>query len=271
MAEYDDRGEMQIGEVLKGARTRQGLDVRTVEERTKIRTKYLRALESEDWDVLPSHAYAKGFLHTYARVLGLDADALVDEFRRQVEAPKRPTYPVAGEPVLERRRRLDERPRGPRWGPIAGVGAAVTVAFLLLLGLTGGGDDDGDGRGDRAERREARQERQERRRRAARNRSQTAEGPVRLRLVLRDDVRVCLVGDGDRPLVDGQVLPEGSEELFEAERFRLAFPSGYEPDQVRLFLDGERRALPEAEGPAAYRIRPPGRLRPAPDPGPGCP
>lgn len=277
MADYDERGTMEIGEVLKGARTRQGLDIRTVEERTKIRTKYLRALENEDWDVLPSPAYAKGFLYTYARLLGLDADALVDEFRRQVEVPSRPTYPVGGEPVLERRRRLDERPRGPRWGPMLGIGAAAVVVFLLVLGLAGGGDDDGGG--DRADRREARQERQElrrerrqQRRRAARRQAEAAAaGPVRVRLVLRDDVRVCLIGDGEQPLIDGQVLPAGSEELFEADRFRLGFPSGFDPGQLRLFVGGERTDLPEIDGPAAFRIRPPGRVRRAPDPGPGCP
>ncbi|HSI79974.1 MAG TPA: helix-turn-helix domain-containing protein [Solirubrobacterales bacterium] len=276
MAEYDERGTMQIGEVLKGARTRQGLDIRTVEERTKIRTKYLRALENEEWDVLPSAAYAKGFLRTYGRLLGLDADALVDEFRRQVEVPSRPSYPVGGEPVLERRRRLDERRGGPRWGAILGVAAAAVVVFLLVLGLTGGDDDGG---GDRADRRGTRQERQERRRERRQQRrqavrreaEQAAAGPVRLRLVLRDDVRVCLIGDGGRPLIDGQVLPGGSEELFEADRFRLGFPSGFAPDQLGLFVDGERRSLPEVDGPASFRIRPLGRIRRAPDPGPGCP
>ena len=77
---------MRIGEVLKRSRTRQGIEIADVEERTKIRTKYLRALESEEWDVLPSPAYAKGFLRTYAQLLGLDADAIVDEYRRQVES-----------------------------------------------------------------------------------------------------------------------------------------------------------------------------------------
>ena len=86
MATRDEADGLPIGEVLKRTRTRRKLDIRTVEERTKIRIKYLRALENEEWEVLPAPAYAKGFLRTYAQFLGLDGDALVDEYRRTVEA-----------------------------------------------------------------------------------------------------------------------------------------------------------------------------------------
>ena len=97
-------GEMRIGQVLEQRATRAGLEIADVEEQTKIRAKYLRALESEDWDELPSSAYAKGFLRTYSQLLGLDAEALVDEYRRQVESElDEPSYPL-GDQVLERRR-----------------------------------------------------------------------------------------------------------------------------------------------------------------------
>jgi cytoskeleton protein RodZ len=76
--EQPDRGP-QIGSVLKETRKRQGIDIRTVEEMTKIRIKYLRALENEEWDTLPGPAYARAFLRTYAELLGLDGEALVDE------------------------------------------------------------------------------------------------------------------------------------------------------------------------------------------------
>ena len=272
MAGYDRRSGIQIGEVLKATRTRLGLDIRTVEERTKIRTKYLRALENEDWEVLPSIAYAKGFLRTYARALGLDGDALVDELRRQVESSGESVYPVS-EHVLEHRRRPGEPRGGPRIGAILGIGAAVAVVILLILGLTGGGDDD---RGDRAERREARQERQQARRERDRRRERRQEaraeaGPVTLRIVLEQDVHICLVGDDDQPLIDGQVVAAGTEDSFEASRFLLQFPSGYDPDQLQLVLGGEPAELPDVSGPAAFRIVPPGDLREAPAPGPECP
>jgi cytoskeleton protein RodZ len=266
---------MQIGDVLKSTRTRQGLDIRTVEERTKIRAKYLRALENDDWEVLPGAAYAKGFLRTYARLLGLDADALVDEYRRQVEVAQQTPYGIA-DGVLERHRRPDDLSNaGPGLGAVLAVAVALGAVLLLVIGVTGGGDAERD----RAERREARQERREARREQRRERRQARErerqgqsGPLTLRLVTDAAVHVCLVGDGDRPLIDGQVLVGGSEERFEARRFRLTFPSGYDGDQFRLFVAGDREQLPDAAGPAAYRITAPGGIQPARrPPGPGCP
>lgn len=276
MADYDQRPGIEIGEVLKATRTRQGLDIATVEERTKIRTKYLRALENEEWEVLPSPAYAKGFLRTYAQLLGLDGDALADEFRRQVEVSRRQTYPVS-EPVLKHRRRFNEPPRGPRLGALLAVGAAAAVVVLLILGLIGGGDGDGgdpergERRSDRQERRQEQQRKRRRRERRREARQGGAQGPVRLRMVMNADVPVCLVGDGERPLIAGQVVSAGTEESFAARRFVLQFPSGYDSDQLRLFLNGERERLPEGTGPTAYRITGPGRVRRAPDPGRGCP
>jgi cytoskeleton protein RodZ len=272
MANDPNRTRMQIGEVLRGSRARQGLDMRTVEERTKIRIKYLRALESENWEVLPGPAYAKGFLRTYARFLGIDADALVDEYRRQVEVARQTPYGIA-DGVLERHRRPSESSNGAGLGTVLGVAAVLGIVLVVVLGITGGGDADRE----RAERREARQERREARREQRRERRQARQrerqgqsGPVTLRLVTDAAIHVCLIGDGDRPLIDGQVLPAGSEEQFEAQVFRLAFPSGYDGDQFRLFIGGERERLPEAGGPTAYRIRG-GRVRPARPPGPGCP
>jgi cytoskeleton protein RodZ len=272
MAQFEASDGIRIGEVLKETRTRQGLEIRTVEERTKIRIKYLRALENEEWDVLPNHAYAKGFLRTYAQVLELDGDALVDEYRRQVESAGEESYSV-GEPVLEQRRRLGEPPSGPPIITWVGVGAVVIVAILLGVGLLGG--DDGDD--DRADRREARAEKREERRQEQRREQrqqeaqQAAEETIQLRLVMESDVAVCLLGDGERPLIDGQVLLAGNEESFEARRFELRFPSGFDVGQFELFLNGDRRRLGETLGPSAYTITPPDRVRPAPEPGQECP
>src|SRR5213596_2884962 len=136
----EDEG-LPIGEKLKRARSRQKLEIRAIEDRTKIRIKYLRALENEDWDVLPNPAYARGFLRTYAQAVGLDADALVDEYRRTVEhtQPGGQAYPL-GEPVLETRRRMGAgSPWTPRVAVLGGV-AVLILAVLLVLGLTGNGE-----------------------------------------------------------------------------------------------------------------------------------
>ena len=63
------------------------IDINEVETRTKIRAKYLRALENEEWDLLPGEIYVKSFLRTYGEYLGLDTRQLVDDFRRQYEPP----------------------------------------------------------------------------------------------------------------------------------------------------------------------------------------
>jgi hypothetical protein len=70
----------ELGNSLRDARTKQGLDLPQVELATKIRAKYLRALEDEAFDVLPSETYVKGFLRSYAESLGLDGQLYVDEY-----------------------------------------------------------------------------------------------------------------------------------------------------------------------------------------------
>ena len=106
-------GQLRIGDALIAARARADLDLKQVEERTKIRAKYLRALEEEDWDELPSASHAKGFLRTYAQLLGLDAELLVDEYRRQVEPGAEGIAGPLSDRLLERRRSAGGR-QGPR-------------------------------------------------------------------------------------------------------------------------------------------------------------
>ncbi len=70
----------EIGSSLREARLRQQLDFPELELATKIRSKYLRALEEEQFDVLPAQTYVKGFLRNYADQLGLDGQLYVDEY-----------------------------------------------------------------------------------------------------------------------------------------------------------------------------------------------
>src|SRR5881227_4272520 len=76
-----------IGSTLREARMRSRIDITEVEKATKIRTKYLRALEHEEWDLLPGPVYVKSFLRTYGDYLGLDSRMLVEEFKRRYERP----------------------------------------------------------------------------------------------------------------------------------------------------------------------------------------
>src|SRR5262249_51972144 len=75
-----------IGASLREARTRQGLDFPELEVRTKVRAKYLRLLEEEQFDQLPAHTSIKGFLRTYADTLGLEGQLYVDEYNSRFVA-----------------------------------------------------------------------------------------------------------------------------------------------------------------------------------------
>ena len=63
------------------------IDINEVETRTKIRAKYLRAIENEEWSLLPGDVYVKSFLRTYADYLGLDSRQLIDDYKRRYERP----------------------------------------------------------------------------------------------------------------------------------------------------------------------------------------
>ena len=92
----------EIGNSLREARTRKGLDFPELEQGTKIRAKYLRALEDEAFETLPSATYVKGFLRTYADYLGLDGQLYVDEYNVRYGS---------GDEVLERRVRSSSSSR----------------------------------------------------------------------------------------------------------------------------------------------------------------
>ena len=79
-----------IGETLREARMRQRLDIADVEASTKIRAKYLRALENEEFSMLPGPTFVKTFLRTYSEALGLDPHLLVEEYRATYEGGDEP-------------------------------------------------------------------------------------------------------------------------------------------------------------------------------------
>src|SRR5439155_25636473 len=131
----------EIGSTLRETRIRKKIDITTVEDATKIRAKYLRAIENEEWSVLPGPTYVKTFLRTYAQYLGLDAHLLVDEYSARFEEPEELELPA-----FSREQRIRTRVR--RVGPpsrltAVGVAALAIILFLLVLGLTAG--DNGKG------------------------------------------------------------------------------------------------------------------------------
>ena len=99
----------EIGQTLRETRMRNRIDITEVEAGTKIRAKYLRALENEEWDLLPGPTFVKTFLRSYADYLGLDSRQLVEEYKQRFERPSTmeltPFSPRAGGRRRERRRR----------------------------------------------------------------------------------------------------------------------------------------------------------------------
>jgi cytoskeleton protein RodZ len=118
----------EIGNSLREARLRQGLDFFEIEQSTKIRGKYLRALEDEQFEVLPAQTYVKGFLRSYADHLGLDGQLYVDEFNSRY---------VRGEFEEEEEEQRPFKPRVARPGRGGAFQSrAVMITLAAIAGLT---------------------------------------------------------------------------------------------------------------------------------------
>ena len=181
------------------------LDIGEVESRTKIRAKYLRAIENEEWDLLPGPVYVKSFLRTYGDFLGLDSRLLVDEYKRRYERPSvHDARPIAA--LSRERERARRGPLLPPWAIIAGVLVAVVIA-LWVVGNLGGkkkspppaGVAAGTGSGRRH------QARHHRTAPAAPAKPKT----VKLQLVPTARVYVCLVDGTGKKLIPGQIYDIG--------------------------------------------------------------
>jgi cytoskeletal protein RodZ len=120
-----------VNEVLQRARLDQGIDLATVAARTRIRTKYLQAIEANDPKSLPGGFFYKSFAHQYATFLGVDTKAIDDEIDRVLGADAPPPMPKAAEP---RAVELSSRSRS------AGKYFQY-AAFVLLLLICSGVDD----------------------------------------------------------------------------------------------------------------------------------
>ena len=129
----------EIGNSLREARRRQQLELTEVEQATKIRARYLRALEEEAFDVLPAKTYVKGFLRTYADWLGLDGQLYVDEYNSRYgvgeEEQREPVVARRSSRVHARHRRVERR------GVLLALGAIAVLCALVIAAFkfSGGG------------------------------------------------------------------------------------------------------------------------------------
>lgn len=233
---------------------RQKIDIADVEAATKIRAKYLRALENEEFDLLHGGTFVRSFLRTYAQYLGLDAHRLLEEYRSRYEPrdevelqpiaprPQRRREPLGGRPV----------PPPPRRGAVFAGLALVLLAFLLVLGLTG--DEDDGGGDERASRQAQTQEREEERPRERRRErgteEQRSERPARVRVRVAPSAPIYVCWDRG-PDDDGNEIPALSEaRSFRGRRIRLNIGN----PSAAVTVDGERLAL-EGPGPFGFDFR----------------
>jgi cytoskeleton protein RodZ len=267
----------EIGATLREARMRARIDVSEIEAQTKIRAKYLRALENEEWDLLPGPTFVKSFLRTYAQALGLDGRAIVEEYKLHYEHPGEAPESIQ-QPAVSSQRRAGRRAaagggyrRGgtgaaapPRHGPSRGYAIAVSgvavVIVLLVYALLSGGSS---------------------------NQSPTASTPTTAALHARarrphtphsgtaavsptaalaslkveptGRVYVCLLGDG-RQRIPGEILtPESTLPTYHARRFEVTLGN----DEVTLVVNGTPHTVPASAQAIGYTITRAG-LRPLP-------
>jgi cytoskeleton protein RodZ len=124
----------ELGNNLREARHRRQIDLVAAEQDTKIRSKYLSALETEDFDILPGPVFVRGFLRTYSQYLGLDAQLFIDEYNARFgrfEEVEDHASPALGRPGLAQERVS----RGRRTMRTVAIVTVVAVAGLAWLGL----------------------------------------------------------------------------------------------------------------------------------------
>lgn len=123
----------EVGNTLREARMRRGLDIVDCESGTKIRGKYLRALEEEQFDALPGPTFVRGFLRTYSDFLGLDGRLVLEEYETRFERPKE----LSAHEEAMRRHRSRRRSRESRLlGMLAIVGMAASVGTWIATATT---------------------------------------------------------------------------------------------------------------------------------------
>jgi transcriptional regulator with XRE-family HTH domain len=253
--------DQSVGGKLREARTRRKLSLADVEAATKIRGRYLQAIENDEWDQLPGDTYARAFIRTYGRFLGLDGERLAEE-QRQARGAARPG---------ERLPRVDPRPRpvtrrrrsaggGPSIHPkvVAALVITLVVAALLVVGLsTGGGSNDGAAQSDG----------QKSQGKAGAGRGQghhkkPASAGHSLALAAKGEVWVCLLDGKGKPLVNGIILASGeSEGPFRSGSFSLALGNG----AVTMTVDGKQAKIPEPSSPIGFTVRSNGSVRELPE------
>jgi cytoskeleton protein RodZ len=251
-----------IGATLREARMRAHIDISEIESETKIRAKYLRALENEEWDLLPGPTYVKSFLRTYAEALGLDARLLLEEYKLRHER----LSDIELQPITP----LGQRAGGRRRGR-GGIPRAYMIWFLVLAALGGiyllgkSSEDNGTPKpnaptsgatapsGGKAKKKKHAQ--------------QPAPRFARLQIFGNAPVYVCVKAAGGRTLVNGVTLAAGGRtNAYRSSRFDVTLGNG----NARMKVNGRILDVPDVSNGIGYRVTVNGRRTLAPGKRPTC-
>jgi cytoskeleton protein RodZ len=258
----------EIGATLREARMRARIDVSEIEAQTKIRAKYLRALENEEWDLLPGPTFVRSFLRTYAQALGLDDKALVDEYRRQYEQPSELEHqPVMSPPRSARQRAIGERRdrrsaggggSGPSRGYVIALGTVGVLIVLLVIGLIsrkGGGSP--PTQASSTSTRETRSPHHRATYHTTHSTTSGTAGRVTLSLHPSAAVYVCLIDAAGSKRIPGLTLEPGAytPHNYHSTRFELLLGN----NAVTIYLNGKALSVPASSKPIAYSITSTGR------------
>jgi cytoskeleton protein RodZ len=235
----------EIGTSLREARLRKQIDIPEAEQGTKIRAKYLRALEDEQFELLPAQPYVKGFLRSYAEYLGLDGQLYVDEYNSRYVIGE----DGGGEQPFRPRRRESPRARTPahrrfeKSVVLLALGAIVAIAALVFAAFKFSGGPSSQkipnlGSG------------------SAANRSaasglviRAVRGPVTL--------QIHRGGPAGKLLFQG-TLDVGRRVTFAAQPVWVGIDR---PENLRVIVDHRTLRLPRPHGPTQLRISAAGKVR----------
>lgn len=250
-----------IGTTLREARIRARIDISEVEARTKIRAKYLRAIENEEWGLLPAPAFVKSFVREYADFLGLDSRLLVEEYKLRYEGPsEHELQPIS--PNLGRERRGGGAglgragpPLPPRWA-ITGVLVLVLLVALWAIGSLGSSGGGGSGSSSSTTTAGGTGTARKPRHRTATTTTAPPAQPqtqASVRLIPTGTVYVCLVDQDGKILIPGVTLTAGQRvPVYRARTLRLTLGN----NAVQMRVNGHSVRVAPSANAISYELTP---------------
>ncbi len=240
------------------------IDISEIEAQTKIRAKYLRALENEEWDLLPGPTFVKSFLRTYAQALDLDDKAIVEEYRQHYERPNEADL----QPIVPASRQKNQSGRGggrgtgrgggggsgPSRGYAIAIGVVSLVIVLLVVALLTGGSSDNN-KTSSTPARSTTVPHHHTHHTSTHSPGSTVPSSqssiVALSVQPTAAVYVCLISAGGRKLIPGLILQPGtSQPTYHSKSFTITLGNS----SVKLFIDGSSRAVPPSSQAIGYSI-----------------